>query len=203
MAQAVHIPLAAQPVMPWANGRGATRQIAIEPPGSSLATGFRWRVSTAQVASDGPFSCLPGTDRSLWLLHGNGLQLDIDGRAVRLDRPLQRLDFAGEARVVARLLDGPIQDLNVMVARNEVRADVELREWEQGAVISIRPAPQCLLLVLEGSIATTDGVVACGGEAMRCDGCEPFSLLGEKVGRMLVLGFVGRGAPPGIVGMPM
>jgi environmental stress-induced protein Ves len=66
--------------MPWANGGGSTRQVAIDPPGATLAGAFRWRVSIAQIASDGPFSRLPGIDRAMWLVRGNGVRLDVDGR---------------------------------------------------------------------------------------------------------------------------
>lgn len=108
---------AAQPLTPWKNGGGSTRQVAIDPPDATVATGFRWRVSIARVGVDGPFSLFPGIDRSLWLLSGTGMELDVDGEIVRLDRRLQRFDFAGETAIAARLIDGPTEDLNVMVAR--------------------------------------------------------------------------------------
>ena len=91
-----------QRVVPWRNGGGSTRQVAIAPPDGGLGTGFAWRVSVAGVAADGPFSALPGIDRSLWLLRGAGMDLDLDGELVRLDRPLQRLDFAGEVEEIGR-----------------------------------------------------------------------------------------------------
>lgn len=195
MPRIVHIPLAAQPVMPWANGGGVTRQIAIEPPGASLATGFRWRVSSAQVASDGPFSCFPGVDRSLWLLRGAGLRLDVDGREVRLDRELQRFDFAGESVVQARCLAGPIEDLNVMTARDRVRATAAVVEVDSGAAIDLPAAPERLLLVLAGGVDVAGGPSVCPGDALRLDGSEVPSLRASAVARVLVVGFrpAGRG----------
>lgn len=163
------VSLAAQPEMPWANGGGTTRQVAIDPPTATLATGFRWRVSRARVASDGPFSRLPGVDRSLWLLHGAGVRLEVDGREVVLDQPRQRFDFAGEAPVTARLLAGPIEDLNVMVARDRVRARATIVELAAGPVVPVDCA-QRLLLVLAGTAAVTGGPTAAAGDALRIEG---------------------------------
>ena len=59
---------------PWKNGGGVTRQIAIDPPGSGLDD-FGWRLSTAEVAQDGPFSRFDGVDRQLHILAGEGLDL--------------------------------------------------------------------------------------------------------------------------------
>jgi environmental stress-induced protein Ves len=196
MQRAVHIPLAAQPLMAWANGGGTTRQVAIEPAHASLASGFRWRVSTACVASDGPFSRLPGIDRSLWLLRGNGLRLDVDGCERVLRSPFERFDFAGEARIVARLLDGPIEDLNVMVARDQARADAAVCAFDRGAVVTVPPAAQALLLVLEGRVATACGLLAQAGEALRLDGREPPALRAETAGRVLTVAIWAAGAAP-------
>lgn len=196
MPRIVFIPLAAQPVMPWANGGGVTRQVAIDPPGASLTTGFRWRVSSAQVASDGPFSRLPGVDRSLWLLRGNGLLLDIDGRELRLDRALQRVDFAGEAAIHARCLDGPVEDLNVMVARDRVRATAAVVGFERGGAIGLEPAAQRLVLVLSGGVELPGGRTACEGDAVAIGGGNLDRLRAAAAGRMLVLGFEAVESPP-------
>jgi uncharacterized protein len=162
------VAFADQPVMPWANGGGSTRQIAIDPPGSSLATGCRWRVSRAQVASDGPFSILPGIDRSLWLLSGAGMRLDVAGRVVELTRPLQRLDFAGETAIAATLLAGPCEDLNVMVDRERVQADALIVHFPAGGPLVLAAAPHWLVVVLSGELALANGgPVACTGDAVR------------------------------------
>lgn len=142
-----------QPVMPWANGGGATRQVAIDPPHGSLAAGFRWRVSRARVASDGPFSLLPGVDRSLWLWSGAGMRLDVAGTEVVLARPLQRFDFAGETAVHATLRDGPCEDFNVMVARDHVVADAVVHDWAGPARLVLDVTAERLLVLLSGRLA--------------------------------------------------
>lgn len=101
----------------WKNGGGSTTEIAIEPPGASLDR-FDWRISMAQVASDGPFSEFPGIDRTLAVISGNGLQLSIAGKpAVTLDRGSDPVQFPGDVATSARLLSGEITDLNVMSRR--------------------------------------------------------------------------------------
>lgn len=173
----VRIPLAAQPVMPWANGGGSTRQVAIDPPDASVQQGFAWRISIAQVASDGPFSRLPGIDRSLWLLAGAGVRLDVDGREVVLDRLLQRFDFAGETPVTCSLLAGPCEDLNVMVAREHVRAAASLRELAAGESVACPPGDPGVVVVLRGRLVDgSGGLVGDRGDALRFRGHAPLGL---------------------------
>lgn len=145
------VPFAQQRVMPWANGGGSTREVAIDPADGSLASGFRWRISRAHVGCDGPFSSLPGIDRSLWLVSGAGMRLRAEGGDVVLKRPLQRFDFAGETAIVAQLLAGPCSDLNMMTRRGVVRANAEVRHEALGDVVVAR-GETTVLLVLEGEL---------------------------------------------------
>jgi uncharacterized protein len=165
---------AAQPISAWRNGGGRTRQVAIEPRDADIARGFRWRVSIAQVDSDGPFSAFPGIDRSLWLLRGNGMILDVDGRQARLDQPLQRIDFAGETPVHAQRIDGPNEDLNVMVARG-VACTARIAELAATpAIVELGPG-QHVLLAIGGGVAV-DRLDLGDGDAVRCSLREPHSL---------------------------
>ena len=81
--------------MPWKNGAGETREIAVFPESASIDT-FEWRVSTATVAQSGPFSLFPGVDRTLCVLSGAGFDLAVEGHA-----PGDW--FAGRSRSVFRL----------------------------------------------------------------------------------------------------
>ncbi len=143
------VPLAAQRVVPWRNGGGSTREVALAPDGD----GFRWRVSVARVEADGPFSLFPGIDRRLWLLAGAGMDLDVDGTITRLAAPFATIAFPGEARVHARLLAGPTEDLNVMVARG-ARAEVDVCRLPAGTVRTWAPPHPGtrLVLALAGSV---------------------------------------------------
>lgn len=107
----------------WANDGGWTTEIARDPADGS--TPFRWRVSIANIESDGPFSNFPGVIRDLLLLEGNGIELEIDGESPsRLTHHLAHIRFDGGARVNCRLLDGPTRDFNVMVRDDAIHADV-------------------------------------------------------------------------------
>jgi environmental stress-induced protein Ves len=110
----------------WKNDGGWTTEIAREP--GDADADFRWRVSIADIESDGPFSTFPGVSRELMLLSGNGIELDIDDSPpIRLAERFQRVRFDGEARVDCRLLAGPTRDFNVMTRRDAVRAEVMAR----------------------------------------------------------------------------
>lgn len=111
--------------MPWKNGNGVTTEIAVHPPSADLAH-FGWRVSMASVAEDGPFSVFPGIDRTLSILEGAGMELAVEGQG----RMLMTLEtppygFAADAATTARLVSGPIADLNVMTRRGLFTHGVE------------------------------------------------------------------------------
>ncbi len=97
--------------MSWKNGGGETIEVAVFPEGASLDD-FGWRVSMARVASDGPFSRFPGVERTLVVLDGI-LILAIDGVEVTLAAGAP-CSFAGDVATSARLIAGPITDLNTM-----------------------------------------------------------------------------------------
>ena len=93
--------------MPWKNGGGITREIAAFPEGADLAD-FEWRISMADVASDGPFSRFEGVDRTLCVLEGS-IELTLQGgKAVVLDPNSAPLGFPADEDVVARLPGGPV-----------------------------------------------------------------------------------------------
>lgn len=134
---------------PWSNGGGLTTEIAREG-GTPGGFDFLWRVSAARVASDGPFSRLPGLDRLLVVTEGAGLELAFaDGPVHRL-RPDEVLAFAGERTVAGRLPDGPVRDLNVMVRRGARVAHLAILTGAWQAAATLRPDEVLLAHVLVG-----------------------------------------------------
>ncbi|MBL8266545.1 HutD family protein [Steroidobacter sp.] len=110
--------------MPWKNGGGETREILVSPPGATLDT-LDWRVSLATVASDGPFSVFTAIDRTLSVIRGAGIRLQVGTEPTAL--LLENSDpysFDGEAPASADLVDGAIVDLNVMSRRGRFRHSV-------------------------------------------------------------------------------
>jgi environmental stress-induced protein Ves len=118
---AVILRAADRAAVPWKNGGGLTREVAVCPRGSTLED-FEWRVSLAEIHRRGPFSAFPGVDRQMAVLAGR-LTLAIDeAETLTLSPDSPPLGFRGEARVVAEPLGRPVTDLNVMTRRGRRNA---------------------------------------------------------------------------------
>ncbi len=137
--------------MPWKNGGGVTTEIAVSPVGAGLDD-FDWRVSMARVESGGPFSQFAGVDRTLAVLEGEGLVLDLAGRPpTEVTSASAPLFFPADVPTQASLIAGPITDLNVMTRRARMTHGVErlmiLTPLEVRA-----EADTTLILCLEGNV---------------------------------------------------
>ncbi|MBX4864467.1 HutD family protein [Rhizobium bangladeshense] len=138
--------------MPWKNGKGETVEIAVFPPGASI-NDFDWRISMATVAEDGPFSIFPGIDRTLAILDGNGMVLDIAGSTpVPLTTASDPLAFPADIPVAARLEDGAITDLNVMTRRDGLTHTLIRIDVDDGKTVQLSPST-CLLLCHRGALS--------------------------------------------------
>jgi environmental stress-induced protein Ves len=144
--------------MPWKNGGGETIEIAIFPPGAGLDD-FGWRISTATVASDGPFSIFESIDRTLCVLSGAGISLAVrDDEARLLDQESPPFSFPADAPAAARLIDGPIVDLNVMARRGAWRHEVRRHRMQAGDLITVDAAAvHTIVFCRSGSIDVDDG----------------------------------------------
>ena len=154
----------------WKNDGGWTTEIAREPAGEG---DFRWRISIADIESDGPFSAFPGVSRDLVLLAGNGIELDIGNAPTqRLTERFQRLHFEGEANVDCRLLAGPTRDFNVMARRDSVHAEVVARPLVGSMVLFAEPGVVWIAHVLSGHAqarADDASVDLATGDTLRID----------------------------------
>lgn len=140
-------------LMPWKNGGGTTLEWAVEPPGATLETGFRWRLSSAEVGASGPFSTFPGLERWLVLLEGAGFRIDFGARgSVDLTEPLVPLRFSGDWPAAATLVEGPCTDLNLMVDPRSCRARMEVFPLVSPRVLGVSAATT-LLFVARGTVA--------------------------------------------------
>ena len=114
--------------MRWKNGGGETAEIAVSPEGAGLDD-FDWRVSMARVEAGGPFSVFPGVDRTLSILEGEGMVLDIEGREPMTLTPLRLpTAFPRMPRPMRELIAGPITDLNVMTRRGRYEHKVDAHQ---------------------------------------------------------------------------
>jgi environmental stress-induced protein Ves len=137
--------------MPWKNGGGVTTEIAVSPTGAGLDD-FDWRVSMARVEGGGPFSQFAGIDRTLAVLEGEGIVLDIAGRSpTTVTRATDPLSFPADVPTAAALIGGPITDLNVMARRSRMTHSVE--RLVISASVEIRTeAGTTLILCLNGEV---------------------------------------------------
>lgn len=173
---------------PWKNGGGVTRQIACCPAGSDMSS-FDWRISTAEVAQDGPFSRFDGIDRRLYILEGAGLDLRFGGGGTRRLAPGDHVDFPGEAEVFGVLRDGPVSDLNIMVRRGHMRMRAGTLSVD-GAQVIDHGWGTAVLFVLDGELAVTDGV-ARRFDTLLIDDDRPLTIGGRA--ELLLIGFAAVG----------
>ena len=127
--------------MAWKNGLGTTEEIAIDPPDSDLVAGrFNWRLSIATVGQSCRFSAFPGYERTIMVIEGAGMELDLSGQPTqRLDRAFDPFVFSGDDPAECRLIAGPVRDFNLMT---------DCARWRsQTAVLQVRPAQQSLDVV--------------------------------------------------------
>lgn len=109
-------------VMPWKNGGGSTTELFIEPG----PNGFRWRVSIASVAEDGPFSLFSGYDRHIMTIAGAGMVLDCGEHGeIAVTPAFVPRQFSGDWATAARLVSGPARDFNLIVQRSYAQSSLE------------------------------------------------------------------------------
>jgi environmental stress-induced protein Ves len=168
--------------MRWKNGLGETVEIAVAPEGASLDD-FDWRVSMAHVGSDGPFSLFAGIDRTLCVLEGEGIVLQVAGRPeVALNCASEPFAFPGDVAIASRLVGRPIIDLNVMTRRGALHHRVRRLAIE--GTLKLRAEADLTLL-----LSRSDGLVIAAGsrrEALDIDDAgifdEPAELtLGSRI----------------------
>ena len=178
-----HYRLADLPVEPWRNGGGMTRTLATgEAPDNGSPS---WRVSVANIDTDGPFSSFEGYDRTIISIDGPPARLHVDGTSTSLVANIP-LYFPGESRVYCSIA-GPTVDLNVMVRRDLAKAKV----WvDRSSSMSLPPSATVdqLVFVLEGELAVSDGVSPGYEAATRFDCLQPERGTGcHLVGNALVV----------------
>jgi hypothetical protein len=106
------------PSQPWVNGAGTRQELV-----TSAQDGTPWRISTAQIDRDCPFSTYPGLARLHVIIAGMGTHLG--GAGVDLDvAPFVPVAFDGDTPLVCRLKDGPCTAFNVIYDPTRIRVDL-------------------------------------------------------------------------------
>uniref|UniRef100_A0A486XW77 HutD family protein n=1 Tax=Rheinheimera sp. BAL341 TaxID=1708203 RepID=A0A486XW77_9GAMM len=139
----------------WQNGGGITHQLCRQ----DDADGMLWRLSIAEVASDGPFSRFDNIDRIIMLLEGDGFSLHgVGDKPQVLNRPLRPFCFAGETPIHCTLLNGSVRDFNLMARRAAVQADLQVLTIGSEAQ-TLPLSAQTLLYVAAGSVDAAIGAM--------------------------------------------
>jgi uncharacterized protein len=142
--------------MPWKNGGGITHEIAREMEGERIL----WRLSMAEVASDGPFSSFPGLTRILTVIRGAGLVLRTPEGVITAE-PMHPVRFSGDLPVECTRIAGDVTDLNVIFDGARIDARVTRlagpEEWSEGSAA---------FLTQSGSVAADDVAVPTGSVAL-------------------------------------
>ena len=106
------------------------------------AQDWDWRLSVADVESDGPFSRLPGIEREICLLEGAGMQFEFDdGQTFALTPESPRLRFDGGRGLGSRLIDGATRDFNLMWRRGRFQAELWRRPLVGSMVMARSSSP--------------------------------------------------------------
>jgi environmental stress-induced protein Ves len=171
----VLIPFAGLSPVPWKNGGGSTTEIAIGPPDSGFED-FDWRVSLATIEKDGAFSAFPGVDRTLALVEGHGMLLEIDGEPTLVTDTEPVVAFDGSSQVIAKLSRGGSTDFNAMTRSERcyhtfgrrrlsgdstfvARADVTVLFLAEGDALELRNEKERIGLVRYDAVVLEPGSV--------------------------------------------
>lgn len=151
-----------RPPTPWKNGQGSTREIARRLLGGR-GPDFVWRLSIAEIAKDADFSAFPGVQRTLTLVDGNGLSVDVAGDPHDLS-PYEPFLFDGGAESHASLADGPVRVLNVMTKSNRMSASIRVLDLSDGRPVSVNGPTVAVQLGGQSRAVGTDGASATLGQ---------------------------------------
>lgn len=113
----------------WKNGKGMTREIA-----TSISNEAYWRFSIADVTVDGDFSLFPKLQRILTVVDGKGMVLSMPDKdiAANYAKPIH---FAGDIPVYGRLLNGAVQNFNLIYDANKIDAVVRVGGVENSRLL--------------------------------------------------------------------
>lgn len=135
--------------VPWKNGGGITHEVAK----AKVKGQLLWRISFAEVASEGPFSLFPGLARILTVIDGEGMDLrDASGAIAHAVLPLKPVHFSGDEPLHGTLRAGQCLDFNLIYDPQRFNGSMQVVSRENSNDD------------LTGGILCLNGPIRCGGE---------------------------------------
>lgn len=149
------------PHQPWRNGGGSTQELFTWPfhhgRTADAVAPWQMRISVAQIDHDGPFSAFSGVQRWFAVMQGAGVDLMLDKQALKLTPQSDPYSFDGALAPSCTLVDGPTQDLNLMLrvdaGQGGMARVVLSKHW-------LSPAPWRALFTLDPLTLLVDGASA-------------------------------------------
>lgn len=134
--------------VPWKNGLGITLEIAKQMDPEQAQ--FEWRLSIAEVVQDGPFSNFDGYQRIISVLNGAGMTLTVNNQSSGDLRPFIPFVFDGAAETSCQLLDGKINDFNVIYNDKHYIASVKWFSPERFTRLELPADSHCFVISGQG-----------------------------------------------------
>ena len=185
--------------MRWKNGGGWTTELYSQPLHDG-SEGFGWRVSIADIESDGAFSAFPRCDRWIALLEGNGMRLEFDDAPPAvLDQRLDFVHFSGDAHAYGSLIDGAVRDFNLIARRDLWHCEVRRRPLVGSMLFAASAADMWFVYLAAGSArierrGDLPGIAAGDSLLIEADG-DPASVVIDGGGELVAIGLTRAASP--------
>jgi environmental stress-induced protein Ves len=151
--QLIPLPFSRYRQVPWRNGGGSARDIAVHPVGASMADPFGWRVALAEIEHDGPFSHYePDIERIITLLDGAGFELEFEeAHGISLSEPHMPARFRGHWQTSCRLKGGRCIVINILYDDRAFSSQTHIiRPVADQPMVFSPPGRQSILFCLNG-----------------------------------------------------
>src|ERR1700679_348530 len=134
---------------PWKNGGGVTHEAMRGPERGS----FRWPVGIAHIDVPGPFSDFAGYARTMVLLRGSGVALQLSDGTRRIMRAAGDLaQFNGALGAKCELLNGPCVDLNLMTSHAMGPAQVRVERLRGSLAYAARKDESLVVFPIDAAL---------------------------------------------------
>jgi environmental stress-induced protein Ves len=138
-------------ILPWKNGRSVTREIYK----IDYNEGWIFRVSSAKVSENGPFSDYAGYDRTIVNLGSGVMTLSSNHEPLISLRTHEIYHFDGGLAIDAKVSE-PLEDFNVFCRKDVCFASTFVRRLSKPEFIPVPPSSGLLIYVLSGALVVHD-----------------------------------------------